>query len=104
MMDFRYLAPEELSRELGSRIKSLRIRKDLDQSEAASRAGVALRTVRSLERGHGSTTETLLRVLKALDALDGLEALVPEPTLSPMALLKHQRTRLRVRKSGKGER
>jgi len=103
-MDFQFLTPEELARELGSRLRSLRIQRGLEQAELAGRAGVAIRTLRSLEQGQGSTTETLLRVLKALDALDGLEALAPTPSISPLALLKSAAPRRRVRRSKGGAR
>lgn len=98
-MDYQFLTPEELAQELGSRLRSLRIQRGFEQSELADRAGVAIRTLRALEHGKGSTTETLLRVLKALEALHGLEALAPTPTISPLALLKRSSPRLRVRKS-----
>ena len=97
----QYLTPDELAQELGSRLRALRMGRNLDQVELAARAGVAVRTLRALELGQGSTTETLLRVLKALDALDGLEALAPTPTISPLALLNAPKGRQRVRK-GKG--
>ena len=92
------MTPEELARELGARLRSLRIRKGLEQVDLAARAGVAVRTLRALERGSGSSTGTLLRVLKALDALDGLDALAPVPGVSPLALLKSRKVPLRVRK------
>jgi len=101
-MDFQFLTPEELARELGSRLRSLRIHRGLEQVELAERAGVAVRTLRALEQGEGSTTGTLLRVLRALDALQGLEALAPTPTVSPLSLLKKPAPRRRVRKR-KGE-
>ncbi len=96
------MTPGELARELGQRLRALRIRHDLEQVELAARAGVAVRTLRALELGQGSSVETLLRVLKALEALQGLEHLVPQPTVSPLALLKQEAPRQRVRRS-KGE-
>lgn len=95
---FRFQTPEELLRELGSRLRELRIRRGLEQAELAERAGVAVRTLGALERGQGSTTETLLRVLKGLDSLQWLEAVAPQPTVSPMALLRQATPRQRVRK------
>ena len=100
-MEFQFFTLDELSMELGSRLRKLRIDRGLEQAELAVRAGIAIRTLRSLEQGKGSTTETLLRVLKGLQALDGLDALAPVPTISPIALLNHARPRLRVRKSKK---
>jgi transcriptional regulator with XRE-family HTH domain len=98
-MDLNFLTPTELLQELGSRIRNLRIQRNLEQTEVAERAGVAVRTLRALESGKGSTTESLLRVLKGLDALQGLDSLAPVPTVSPLAILKHPKPRQRVRKS-----
>jgi len=98
-MDFQFMTPEELAGELGSRLRTLRIHRGLEQMELAQRSGVAVRTLRALERGQGSTTESLLRVLKGLEALQGLEALAPVPTVSPLALLKSAAPRQRVRKA-----
>ena len=100
-MEVCFQTPEELLRTLGERIRKLRIGRMLDQKEVAARAGIALRTLRALETGKGSTTETFLRVLKALDALGGLELLVPEPSISPLEIWRsryRQRPRQRVRR------
>lgn len=101
-IDFEFSTPEELASELGSRLRSLRINRGFEQAELAVRAGVAIRTIRDLEQGRGSTLLTLLRVLKALDALGGLDALAPMTPISPLALLKSAAPPRRVRKS-KGE-
>jgi len=98
-MDFQFLTPEELARELGARLRGLRIQRGLEQVELAARAGVAVRTLRALELGCGSTTETLLRVMKALEVIQGLESLAPRTGVSPLALLKSEAPRQRVRKA-----
>lgn len=97
-MAFEFMTPQELAAELGSRLRTIRIRKILDQKELAARAGISARTLIMLEQGRGSTVETLLRVLKALDSLAGLDALAPRPTLSPIAMLKSGRLPQRVMK------
>jgi len=79
--------PQELQQALGERVRRLRLRRDLDQLQAAAKAGISEKALRNLEAGRGSTVETLLRVLKALDALEGLEALAPRTSVSPLALL-----------------
>ena len=102
--DFRFLPPETLVAEVGRRIKALRVRLNLDQRTVAERAGVALRTLRSLEQGAGSTIDTLVRVLKAMDAIGTLDAFLPEPGVSPIALFEnqHERQRASRRKEPKG--
>ena len=64
----------------------------MEQTELAERAGVSDRTVRALEKGTGSSLDSLLRVMKALGILEGLEALVPqEPSVDPLLLLKRKK-------------
>ncbi|HEY1849343.1 MAG TPA: helix-turn-helix domain-containing protein [Opitutaceae bacterium] len=84
-------SPSELQAELGERIRLLRIGRMLTQAEASSKAGISQRALAMLERGEGSTVETLLRSLSALDAAGGIDLLAPRPGVSPMGLLRGQR-------------
>jgi transcriptional regulator with XRE-family HTH domain len=88
----------ELQTFLGERLRRLRLTRGDDQRAVAERAGISEKALRNLETGRGSTVETLLRTLKALDALDGLNALVPEPTVNPLALMRNARLPQRIRK------
>ena len=96
IVDFRFVPPEVLIIEVGRRIRALRIRLNLDQRTVAERAGVALRTLRCLEQGTGSTIDTLVRVLKAMDAIQALGSFLPEPEISPIALFENQHERQRA--------
>ena len=104
-MSSSYDSIEELQRDLGERLRRLRLRRNFDQRTTAEKAGVSERAIRNLETGRGSTVETLLRVLRAIDALDGLEALAPRPGVDPMELLRRgRREPRRVRRArGGGE-
>lgn len=99
MSDIDILSVEELQAQLGEQIRQLRIAKNLTQFSAAEKAGISERAMKDLEAGRGSTVETLLRVLKALDSLAGLDLIVPKPTVSPLAMLRHAKPRQRVRHS-----
>ncbi|MBW4038960.1 MAG: helix-turn-helix transcriptional regulator [Acidobacteria bacterium] len=100
MADMSFLSPDELQAALGKQIQELRIAKNLDQISTAQKAGISEKALRNLEAGRGSSIETLVRVLKALDSLDGLRLLVPKPSVSPLALLRHsEAARRRVRRS-----
>lgn len=79
--------PEEVQALLGERVRRLRLNRNQDQVQVAAKAGVSERALRSLEAGEGSKLITLIRVLKALEALGSLDALAPEPSVSPMAML-----------------
>jgi transcriptional regulator with XRE-family HTH domain len=100
-MDFTFMNIKELTAEVGTRIRDLRVRRGLNQAELAARAGITNRTLSDLEGGKGSSLETFLRVLKGLDALSGLEALAPKASVNPMALLNARAPRQRVRKTHK---
>lgn len=90
-----FQTPEEIQSDLGERLRPLRLGQRLTQAGLASRAGVSPRALRGLESGEGSSLITVIRVLKALGALTSLDALAPQPTISPMALLAGNRARKR---------
>src|SRR5215467_3545953 len=83
---------------LGERIQKLRLSRNLDQRTTADKAGISHRALVNLEAGRGSTVETLLRTLKALDYLQGIEAIAPEITVDPLALLDNPKPQRRVRR------
>jgi transcriptional regulator with XRE-family HTH domain len=87
-----------LQHDLGYRLRQLRLFRNLDQRTVADKAGISLRALSKLENGQGSTLETFLRTLRALDYVKGIEMLAPEPTISPIALLKNPRPPQRVRR------
>ena len=85
---------------IGERIQKERLNQNMTQGAMAERAGIGLRTVRSLEAGQKPTVETLIRALRALGKLGALDAFLPEPELSPLQLAKLQ-GRERQRASGR---
>jgi transcriptional regulator with XRE-family HTH domain len=86
----------EWEAELGTHLRALRLRLDLDQRQLAARANVALNAVKNLESGKGATVRSLIRVLRALDRTDWLSALAPQVTVSPLQVLKAKRPRQRA--------
>ena len=96
-----FKTPEEIQVEMGSRLRRLRLDRNLDQISTAEKAGISEKALRNLESGHGSTVETLVRVLKALDFLQGIDMLVPEITVNPLELLRRAKApRQRARRAG----
>ena len=87
-----------LQHDLGHRLRQLRLARNLDQRTVADKAGLSLRALSKLENGQGSTLETFLRTLRALDYVKGIDMIAPEPTVSPLALLKNPRPPQRVRR------
>ena len=101
---------DELERQLGERLRALRIQRDLTQVELAEAANVSVGALKRLERGMGSTTTTLVSVVRALDHESWLDALGPGPNrFNPLDVLdgRNKRTtrisdspRVRRRRAG----
>ena len=92
----------ELEQLLGSRLRELRLLKDLDQNSLAARAGISLNAIKHLESGKGARVNSLIKVLRALERTDWLDTLAPTVSISPMQMLKSgsrepRRARRRVR-------
>lgn len=86
--------------EIGQRLARTRLGLDMTQKDLAEEAGVGLRTVQRLEAGAVATQlSVFIRVCKVLGLADQLDRFIPEPPVSPIALLK-QRGKERKRASG----
>ena len=81
---------ETLLMQLGERLLQHRLDRNMTQAALASEAGVSGRTINRLEHGHSIQLSNLIRILRSLGLLENMEALVPEPTISPMQMLKLQ--------------
>ena len=84
------LTDESILAELGERLAQQRVVRGLTQADLARAAGVAKRTVERVEAGESIQLVTLVRICRVLELVSGLDQLVPEKTLSPMALLKEK--------------
>jgi len=98
-MNFYSMTDKGIGGEMGNRIRSLRLRRNLTQQQVASAAALSLNAVKSVESGKGRLL-TLIAVLRELDALDALDSFIPESVISPMQLARQQGKR-RQRASGK---
>jgi len=87
---------EELEKELGQHIRSLRLRRNLHQDRLAERAGVALSALKNLESGKGAALKTFIKVLKALERLEWLNTLAPAVSISPLQILRSKPERQRA--------
>ena len=97
-MDFYSLSDKAIEHELGNRIKTLRLRKNLTQKELSVATALSLNVIKSLESGHGKLS-SLIAVLRELGALDHLDSFIPQPSISPLQLARRQ-GRERQRASG----
>lgn len=68
----------QITAAVGLRVRELRQQRGLRQETLAAQTGIAVRSIRNLEAGSGSTLDTLFRVLLALDVLSMLSPLTGE--------------------------
>ena len=78
----------DVLRELGARLKTLRLRENLRVKDLAARAGVGARTIDRAEAGRSVGTETLVRIMRGLGRLQAFEAFVPPPEPSPYEIAR----------------
>lgn len=88
----------DVLREIGARLKTLRLRQNLRVKDLAIRAGVGARTIDRMEAGHSVGTDKLVRVMRGLGRLQAFEAFVPPPEPSPYEI-ERLRGKLRQRAS-----
>ncbi len=92
----RQLNVEEMEAALGENVKKLRLQKNLDRETLAKQAGISVSAIKNLEGGNGSTTKTLLRVLRSLGREEWLAGLAPVASINPLHMVKHQPVRQRA--------
>lgn len=78
-----------IAHELGARLKSARLNKDMTQQEVAGRAGLSRKTVLNAEKGKVQL-ENLVAIMQALELISQLDLFLPEPQISPLQLAKLQ--------------
>lgn len=100
-LEQRSLTIDELETDVGEKLKTLRIHRNLDQATLAERAGISVRALRNLEAGNGSSLRTLLAVVRALGRVSWLDTIAPVPTINPLMLTREAQPRQRASKPRK---
>ena len=101
-MDLYTLTNDAIMRQIGSKIKELRIEKSVKQAELADASGVSVFTISSVENGKSTSLLTIVQLLRALEHLDYLNSFFQEETISPIAyakLMKNNKKKSRVKSS-----
>jgi len=91
MLDFKLSSFSEMGCELGARLKALRLVKNWQQTELASRAGVSRYVIQELESRGKCTLESILRVAFALGRDAELDALFKLKTNSIAQMEREER-------------
>jgi transcriptional regulator with XRE-family HTH domain len=79
MATFEQRNPEVLTREIGQRLRRLRLAAGWSQAELAERAGVSLSTLKLMEQTGKGALQRLARIAVALNVDGELRALFLEP-------------------------
>ena len=101
-MDLYALTNDAIMRQIGSKLKELRIEKNMKQTELADASGVSVFTISSVENGKTTSLLTIVQLLRALEHLDYIDAFFQEEMISPIAyakLLKNNKKKIRVKSS-----
>ena len=92
----------DVLREVGARLKALRLQQNRRVKDLAADAGVSPRTIDRLEAGRSIGTKNLVRVMRGLGRLQAFEVFIPMPEVSPYDV---ERLRGRIRqRASRGDR
>ncbi len=99
--DYYIASDSTILKELGERLRQLRLRKNITQETLAESTLLAVGTIKSLEAGKGKLS-TMVAVMRELGALDQLDKFIPPVTISPikMAEASIKLPGIRVRATG----
>ena len=96
------LTPQEIVRELGVRLASVRLGRNMPRAELSQRSGVAERTLARLENGEGNVRlEAFASVCSALALTGRFETLLPKAEQRPESIYLNERLRKRARSAKK---
>jgi len=81
----------EIMRQIGSRVKTYRLKRNMSQETLSSRSGCSIGTIKNTESGKNVSLWNLIGILRVFDSLDNLDALLPNVGLRPTELLAIQK-------------
>lgn len=93
-----YKSNEEIMKDLGIRLKDIRIGYNYTQQELAKRACVSLSTVSRIEKGENVSVDQLLSIFRELHLIDKLNDFIPRQEPTPIQIYENQKKRKRVKK------
>jgi transcriptional regulator with XRE-family HTH domain len=96
MLDFSFATEQEIRIQLGQRLRSQRLLKEISQEELAIRAGISISTVKLIESKGQSTLENFVRVLLALDLAAEMQTLFESKPVS-IAMMERMQKAQRMR-------
>ena len=89
-MDWYGMTDKAIIKDIGNRLKQIRLNKNISQQELSARSGVHRVTISKIESGQRTSLLTIIQVLRGLGELQRLESIIPEEIVSPIQLAKLQ--------------
>ena len=83
MDDIYTLSDTQLSKRIGEKLKTIRLKRNITQQSLAEAASISLSSVKKVENGEIGSFDTLLRILRTLGMLESISQLFEEEHLSP---------------------
>ena len=74
MDNWLFLTEQEILKEIGKRLKKIRLQHNLTQKEMSEEVGLSVSTISLIEQGKSTTTESLIRILSRLNRIKDLES------------------------------
>ena len=87
-MDIYALTNDAILKQMGSKLKELRIIRGMKQTELAEASGVSVFTISAAENGKTTSMLTIIQILRALENLDYLSQFFQQQEISPIAYAK----------------
>lgn len=86
-MNYYNLTDKAIVNEIGERLKTARINKNMSQGILAEKSGISLRTLQNIESGNTSSKiSNIIAIMRTLEILDQLDNFIPTQLVSPIAL------------------
>lgn len=79
---------QAIQAEIGRRLQQERLNRNLTQTQLTQRAGISRRTLVAAEADGSMTFGTFVAILRELALLPRLDALLPEPAVSPVEMVR----------------
>jgi transcriptional regulator with XRE-family HTH domain len=74
MENWLFLTELEILKEIGERLKKIRIQHNLTQKDLSAEVGLSVSTISLIEQGKSTTVESLIRILVRLNRIQDFES------------------------------
>lgn len=74
MNNWLFLTEQEILKDIGSRLKKIRVQHNLTQKDMSEEIGLSVSTISLIEKGKSTTVESLIRILVRLNRIKEFES------------------------------